>query len=286
MHENVKTTIVNEPNYRSKHSFFETWRIMFRNIWSSRFLIQQLFIRDFLAVYKKSFFGITWIMIAPLAGIVSWVFLQKTGMLNPGDMDVPYPVYVLVGTLCWSFFVGIFEAAGKTLQSGSSLVMQVNYPHEALLIKEIAQFLSKFLLKLTFVLVALLFFGVFPNWKIIFLPIVCLPTLFIASGLGLILSLFNVVTKDVQKIMSMGFKFLIWTVPIVYSSRPTNELIKTINDYNPLTYMICSMRDIVLYGNLYGTNEFFYCFVLSLVIFLVAWRLFYISELQLVERMV
>jgi lipopolysaccharide transport system permease protein len=141
----VGSDIVYEPNYRAEHGFFKTWRIMASNIWGARFLIQQLFIRDFFAVYKKSFVGIAWILISPLIGIISWVFLQKTGMLNPGKLDIPYPAYVLMGTLAWDFFAGGLNSASNTLKSGTALVMQVNYPHEALLVKELAQFLSNYL---------------------------------------------------------------------------------------------------------------------------------------------
>lgn len=281
-----KNTIIYEPNYRSKYGFFETWAIMFGNIWRSRFLIQQLFLRDFFAVYKKSFLGIAWILIAPLAGIVSWVFLQKAGMLNPGKLEVPYPVYVLVGTLSWDFFAGILTAASRTLSSGKALVMQVNYPHETLFVKEIAHFLSNFILKLLLVLTVVLMFGVSLKWQIIFLPLVCLPTVFLAGAIGLVLSLFSVITQDVMKMMGMGLKLLMWTTPIIYSGNTENEILRLINENNPLTYIVCSIRDIILYGKLYGPEYFLYCAIGSLVIFLFSWRLFYLNEQRLIERMI
>ena len=275
-----------EPNYRSRYGFFETWSIMFGNIWKSRFLIQQLFIRDFFAVYKKSFLGIAWILIAPLAGIVAWVFLQKTGMLNPGELDVPYPVYVLVGTLSWEFFAGVLTAASNTLNSGKALVMQVNYPHEALFVKEIAQFLSNFILKLALVIIVMLFFGVKLKWQVIFLPLVCLPAVFLAGGIGLVLSLFSVITQDVMKMMGMGLKLLMWTTPIIYSGKTNNEILRMINENNPLTYLVCSIRDVILYGNIYGGYVFYYVALASLIIFLIAWRVFFVSEQRLIERMI
>ena len=69
---------------RFEYGFFETWGIMLRNIVESKELIWQLFRRNFLASYKKSFLGLAWIFILPIVGILSWVFLQKSGMLKPG----------------------------------------------------------------------------------------------------------------------------------------------------------------------------------------------------------
>jgi hypothetical protein len=62
------------PYARAQTSWPATWVIMFKNMWKSRELIYQLFRRDFLMAYKKSFFGVSWILISPIMGIVSWVY--------------------------------------------------------------------------------------------------------------------------------------------------------------------------------------------------------------------
>jgi hypothetical protein len=71
-----QSVIIYEPDSRRKTGFFKIWVIMFRNIIASRELIYQLFKRDFLMSYKKSFFGIGWIFLAPVIGIISWVFMN------------------------------------------------------------------------------------------------------------------------------------------------------------------------------------------------------------------
>jgi len=137
---------------RFDYGFFQTWRIMSSNIFRSKQLIAQLFKRDFLATYKKSFLGLAWIFILPVVGILSWVFLQKSGMLKPGNTSVSYPLYVLTGTSMWSIFVGFFKGASETLESGKSFLLQVHFPHEALLFQRIAQQIATGLIALTIIL--------------------------------------------------------------------------------------------------------------------------------------
>jgi lipopolysaccharide transport system permease protein len=91
-------TIIYEPNSRKKLGVIKIWATMFRNIMTSRELIAQLFKRDFLMAYKKSFIGMGWIFLSPIIGIVSWVFMNATGVLRPGDVGVPYPVDVLLSS--------------------------------------------------------------------------------------------------------------------------------------------------------------------------------------------
>ena len=241
------------PNMRHELGWIATWMVMARNVWSARELIYQLFKRDFFAVYKKSFVGFAWVFLSPIVGIFSWLFLQQTGVLQPGDVGVPYPAFVLVGTSMWGLFMGLFHAAENTLMSGKELIMQVNYPHEALLFKQVAHQLANFV---------------------------------IVFAANMVMAMINVVATDIQRIVNVGMGFLMFLTPVIYSSDVSSPLVQTVNRWNPLTYLVCSARDIILFGRLYDNQGFAIVSVLSLVAFLFAWRLFYVSEDKVVERMI
>lgn len=275
-----------KPNQRHDLGFIRTWGVMVRNIIEARELIWQLFKRDFFAAYKKSFLGVTWVLLTPLMGIISWVFLQMTGVLRPGYVGVPYPVYVLMGTSMWGLFMGFFHSSKATLTAGQALVMQVNYPHEALLFKQTAQHLANFLIAFTLNVLVILAFGVLPSWKIILLPLVVLPLFFLGAGIGLIISMVSVVAIDLEKIFTTGFAMLMYITPIIYSQKVKSEFIRWLVQWNPLTYLVCSARDIIIYGRLYDTTGYFICAGISLLIFLISWRLFYVSENRIIERMI
>ncbi len=274
------------PNQRHDLGYFKVWIIMINNIRKSKRLIWELFKRDFLASYKKSFVGITWIFIAPIMAVVQWVFLNMTGMLDPGDLGIPYPVYVLIGTSMWGMFTGFYDSASATLSAGLSFIMQVNYPHETLLFKQIAEYLANFLITFLINIVVILAFGVTPSWKIIFFPVVALPLLFLGTSIGLLVSMIKIVAIDIEKMISTGISLLMWITPIVYSNKFDNHFIQSVIKWNPLTYLVCSVRDIIIYGKLYDVKGFFICAAASLILFLISWRLFFVSEDKLIERMI
>ena len=274
------------PNQRHDLGFFETWAVMAKNIVKSRELIWQLFKRDFFASYKKSFIGLTWIFVAPIMGIVSWVFLNMTGMLHPGDVGIPYPAYVLVGTSIWGLFMGFFNSANTTLSAGQSLVMQVNYPHEALLFKQTAEHLANFLIAFVMNIVVLVVLGVIPSWKIIFFPLVVLPLFFLGAAIGLVSSMISIVAVDISRIINMGMGLMMYITPVIYSDKVNSQLAQSIIKWNPLTYLVCSARDIIIYGNLYNPVGYFICLFISLLLFMISWRLFYVSEDRIIERMI
>ncbi len=286
------------PNQRHEHSLLHTWTVMALNVWRARELIWQLFKRDFFAQYKKSFLGVSWILLAPIAGIFSWVFLQLSGVLVPGEVGIPYPAYVLVGTSMWGLFIGLFHAASDTLESGKSLIMQVNYPHEAMLFKQAGQMLATFAITLILNATVLMILRVvqpegfeitFPNWGLVFFPLTLIPLFLFASALGLIVAMIRVVAIDVHRIIAMGLGFLMFLTPIIYSvDTITNPISLAIIKWNPLTYLVCSARDVLIFGHVFQHNytAYFIAAAISFILFMFSWRLFYVSEGQVVERMI
>lgn len=277
---------VYRPNMRHELGFLETWVVMSRNVWRARELIWQLFKRDFFAAYKKSFMGIAWIFISPVMGIVSWVLLQQTGLLKPGNVGIPYPAYVLVGTSMWGLFMGLYYAASGTLNAGRALVMQVKFPHEAMLFKQVAQTLANFVITFTLNIVVLVLFRVTPSWGLLLFPLVALPLFLLGAAMGLMIAMIGVVAVDVSRFVDMGLAFGMYLTPVIYSNRIDNHFMQIAIKWNPLTYLVCSCRDIIIYGRLYEPKGYALAAALSLLAFLIAWRLFYVSEDKLVERMI
>lgn len=274
------------PNQRFNEGFFSIWKTIFRNIINSKDLVFQLFKRDFFAQYKKSFLGVGWAIITPIFGVASWVLMQLTGVLDPGKLEVPYPVYILIGTTCWGFFTSMIGAGSSTLSSGADLIQQIKYPHEALLFKQILLQVVNFTITLSIVFIVIALFGFYPSWKTIFLPFLVLPLFFLGASIGLVLSMISVVAVDISRFVNHIMTFLIYTAPIVYSPNVENSFLQFINKWNPLTYLVCSVRDIILFGRLYGFKEYGLSVLLSLIAFLLVWRAFYVNENKIIERMI
>ena len=277
--------VIYEPNSRQNTSFLKSLFVMAKNIKNSRELIWQLFSRDFLAAYKKSFLGIGWIILSPIFGIASWVFMNYAGVLKPGDVGIPYPAYILLGTSFWGLFMGFYQTSSETLTAGQGFIMQVKYPHEALLAKQILQQLANFLASFVVTVVVLLMFKVVPSWQIFILPILILPMLFLGAGIGLLVSVVGVVANEVKRIADIVLGILIFFTPIIYSADSMGGIVAKIIKINPLTYIVGGVRDAIAYGRIENLSYFIWAGVGSFVFFLFAWRLFYVSEEKVIEKM-
>lgn len=277
---------VYEPGERRKIGFFMVWLKMFQNIRKSRELIYQLFRRDFLMAYKKSFIGLWWVALSPIVGIVSWIFLNSSGILKPGDVGIPYPAYVLLSSSIWGLFMGFFTSAAGTLTAGAGIITQVKYPHEALLMKQTAQHLAGFVITFAINIIILLIFHVVPSIWILLFPILILPLFFLGAGMGLIVSVISAVATDIEKIASIILGVVFFATPVIYAKSSMSPLFQKIVDWNPLTYLIGGVRDAVIYGRIENLDKFLLVSLGSLIFFMLAWRLFYVSEDKVIEKMI
>lgn len=236
--------------------------------------------------YKKSFIGAGWIFISPIFGVISWVFYKSTGVLQPGDVGIPYPAYVLLSTSIYGLFGGFFSAASGTLTAGTGFIIQVNYPHDALLIKQAMLQLANFAVVFLINIIVLFSFGVVPSIFIFLFPLLILPIFFIGSAIGLFACVVEVVASDINKIITFAIGLLLYITPVIYSPKVQNSFLKQIIKWNPLTYLIGGPRDIIIYGKMDHIDTYLMCSAVSFVLFLFSWRIFYITEQRVIEKII
>jgi ABC-type polysaccharide/polyol phosphate export permease len=276
---------VHVPHERLNVGFFQSWRVMFLNVMSCRELIAQLFRRDFLAVYKKSFLGFVWVALLPILGVVPLIFMQAAEILRPGVQGVPYVAFAVLSISLWQMFAGTITLCTQALSTSSSLILQVRFPHEVLLVKQCAQQLAVSIVALTLSMIALFAFGITPDWKSVLLPIMLVPIVLLASGIGLVLAVLSVVTSDLERALIYVLQLLLYVTPVVYTADVKYPALQKLIDWNPLTYLIGDARDIVLFGAIRHLDRYAYACGFALVVFLCAWRVFYLSEQHVVERL-
>ncbi len=285
---NVEETIKTiQPNQRFNSNVMSSFFGALRNIVLYRDLVFQLFKRDFFAVYKKSFIGYAWIAISPLASIISWIFLHSTNIINPGDVGVPYPIYVLIGTMMWGLFMGVFSYVMNTMDIYRFMIMKATFPHEVLFTAQILIRLSQFALSFLITVIVLLFFKVISLVGLLLFPIILLPLVLCSIACGLFVSILSVISYDFKRIVMAAIGLVMFITPVIYSIEAIqNVWIKKMILLNPLTYLICSARDIILFNRVYGLNHFILSSLASLVLLVISWRIFYVSEDKIVERMI
>jgi lipopolysaccharide transport system permease protein len=282
MKEQNKTTVY-EPDNSIKKGYFYTVREISNELKNNKWLIYQLFKRDFLAMYKQSFIGVFWAVIIPLVSAGTFILLNQSGVFSVGNISVPYPIYAMLGVAFWQIFsAGIINSSNSLVKAGS-MVVKINFSKKALVIASWAQVLVSFLVQLILIGVLFICYHKVPTLAVFLLPIVLIPLSLLALGMGFILSLMNGIFRDIGNILSISMTFLMFLTPVLYS-KPESGILAVITKYNPLYYLISAPRDIVLLGRISNIEGFFISGVMGIVVFMLCIVTFHIAETRIAER--
>ena len=263
---------------------FTIWREMVTELVRSRELIWRLFLRDFTARYKQTVLGVLWAVIMPLVAVGTFVFLNRSGILNIGHVDIPYPAYALLGLTVWQIFAGGLVACSNAIVAGGNMVVKINFPKETLVIAALGQTLVETLVRLVLLVIVFAFYRIVPPWTAILLPLSLVPLLLLTLGLGFLLSLLNALLRDVANVVTLATTFLLFLTPVLYPT-PRGGLFSVITEYNPLAALVTGARDLVVTGYLTQPTQFVWANALSVVLFVLSWRVFHLAETRIAERM-
>jgi lipopolysaccharide transport system permease protein len=272
------------PNHLYKQGILNIFKGMIENILNSRELIWRLFLRDVSARYKQSLLGWAWIFLMPVITMGTFLLLNISGIIRIGQIPVPYPIFGLLGFSLWQALSNGWAVLTVSVTSASSLVRDINFPKETLIFSSIGQIIVDFLIRLVLVLIVYLLYGLTPSFWILLFPLYVLPIFLLTLGLGFLTSLMNVIVRDTLSFINVGMNFFLFLMPIMYTM-PEKGFLAQINKYNPVFFLINTPRDLIISGSIKYPTEFFISLLITVIIFLIGWFIFYISQSKIAERM-
>ena len=285
MKSDIKITYTPEgPSVEGAGGLFLTTRLMWRELVGAWELIWWLFVRDFSARYRQSALGVVWAVVTPLATVGMFVGMNRSGILTIGDVGMPYPLYALIGLTVWNLFSAGLTASSNSLINAGPLVVKINFPKVALPLAATGQSLVELLIRIVLIALAFLWFGVAPSWGGLAAGLICLiPIYLITAGMGFVLSLAAGVLRDISNVLSMALMMAMLLTPVVYPITGTS-LLARMNVWNPFNYLVNVPRDFIVNGHTEFLNEFVLSTVLSMAVFYAGWKLFYLAQTKIAER--
>ena len=249
----------------------------------SRFLAFQLAKRDIQAQYRQSVLGIFWAFITPLATAFVWIFLNSSGTVRVTDTGIPYPVYAFAGTLLWSIISESINSPIQSTTGAKSILSKINFPKEALIMSGILKLLFNTSVKVLLLLIFIFAFGVGFHWSLLLFPLAIFGGVFFGTTVGLFITPLGMLYKDVGKMITFGLQFLMYATPVVYAI-PKSGVMKTVMEWNPLTPIILTARDLAVGMPPIYLTYFLIVIACCVPLFFIALIFYRISIPVLVER--
>lgn len=272
------------PEGRS--SFLADWKSIFGRLSEYRFFLKQLIKIDLHTEYKRSFIGLSWLLILPILAVLIWILLNSAGIVSPGDTGIPYPAYVLLSTSIWGFFSEIYRTTSRTLIENGKMMVITNFPIEVLVLQKVIVHLIRFSIPFLLNIIVLLYFGVSFSIAALLFPLSLIPLLLLGLSLGLVIAPLRVVAVDFSHLFDEFIRLLMFLTPIVYAPKIDISWLQSITHWNPLTYLIGFSRELLTEGKLFEAQIYVVCAIACFLFFLLSLRLFRSVQSRILERLI
>jgi lipopolysaccharide transport system permease protein len=259
-------------------------REMFRDLWAGRQLAWRLAVRDIRAQYRQAFLGILWAFILPLANTVTWIFLNKAGIISVGDTDIPYPLYVFTGTMLWAVLIDSINAPLAQTNAARAMLAKLNFPREALIVSGIYQTLFNTAIKIGLLLAAVAIMGINPGWGLLLFPLAIVSLLLVGTAIGLAITPVGMLYTDIGRGLTLLMQFLMYLSPVVFPM-PKDGWAATLFNWNPLTPLIVTARDWLTGVAPAMLPQFALVNAAALLLLLAVWIVYRLAMPILIERM-
>jgi lipopolysaccharide transport system permease protein len=163
-------------------------------------------------------------------------------VLSAPSAGLPYPLFVFAGTAIWSAFQRALTETSTSLANNSNLVLKVYFPRilvpAAALLTSIVDFIPIYGL----LVVAVLGYGLFPGWPIIFSPLFIILALTLAFAIGLWVTMLDAIYRDFRVLVPSILQLVFYVSPVIYAATAVPSRWQGLYYVNPLAGILDGFR--------------------------------------------
>ena len=220
--------------------------------------------------------GLLWTIIQPLIALAIFSFFFGY-LLKMEGMNMPYPLYALIGMLSWILFSQIMTGAGTSLIESQHLMNRLYFPRLILLLSKSMVAFTEFGFSMALVIVVLLVMGRIPGWPILLAPFFILFNIVTGLAVAIWLSALTVRYRDIHHLIPFLVNFGIWFTPVFYPSSLIPANYQFLLYINPLAAVMAGLRWSIAGGSV---PEMAYLFSIIPVALLLISGLFYFRKIE------
>ena len=274
--------VIYTPDSQLRHPL-QLLKHMWRDLIASRELAWRLFVRNISAMYRQTMLGYVWAFLPPLFTTFTFVFLNSQNIFSVGKTDIPYPAYVMIGTLLWQVFVDAMNSPLRVVNQSKSFLAKINFPREALILAGIGEVLFNFSIRLVLLVAVFIFYNVSLPVAAFLAPLGILSLMALGLMIGVLLVPLGVLYQDIEKGLPLITGMWMLLTPVVYPP-PSSWPASLLSSINPVSPLLVTTREMLTGGSFSHMNGFMIVVTGTLILLFVGWVLYRLALPHLIER--
>ncbi|MGO8746040.1 MAG: ABC transporter permease [Thermoguttaceae bacterium] len=187
------------------------------DIFRYRDLLLMLTWRDIRIKYKQSVLGLLWAILMPAVIVLAGIIVKLAfATISGKQLAAAGIASVAIKAVPWAFFVSSIRFSTTCLTGNANLVSRIRFPKVILPISTILSQFFDFLIASSVLVILLLFIGLPVSAAILWIPVLILIVVMLATGLGIFLSAAGLFFRDVKYIVEVFLTFAVFFTPVFY----------------------------------------------------------------------
>jgi lipopolysaccharide transport system permease protein len=259
-------------------------REMFRDLVASRELAWRLFIRDISAMYRQSVLGYVWAFLPPIVTTLAFTYLNSQSIISVEATSIPYPAFVLIGTLLWQTFMDALNSPLKAVTNARAMLAKINFPREALILSGMAEVLFNFFVRITLLVPVFVYYDLPVGASLSLVPVGIFGLLLVGLTIGMLLTPLGILYSDVGRGVTLVAGFWMLLTPVVYPP-PKAGMGALLARWNPVSPVLQTCRDWLTAQPVSQLEPFLVITAVAAFTALIGWILYRLAMPILIERM-
>jgi lipopolysaccharide transport system permease protein len=216
-----------------------------RRVEYGRDLLRELVVRDLKLRYKRSYLGVGWTLVNPLAQLLVFDFVFRVLF----RVDTPnFSSFLFIGIVAWNWFSGALLQATTAIVDNKDLIRQPGFPAGMLPIVSIGSHFIHYLLTLPIVFVLLWVSEIPTAVSVAWLPSIIVLQFAFTLALGYFVAFIHVTFRDTQYLLGIFLMLGFFMTPILYTVDLVPESYLFIYEFNPMAHLVAAYRDVMMHG--------------------------------------
>ncbi|HJB21674.1 MAG TPA: ABC transporter permease [Candidatus Fournierella merdavium] len=246
------------------------------NTW---YLFSFLVKNDIKQRYQGSVLGILWSIIVPLIMLAVYTFIFSEVFSAKWNVDTDnkfeFALMLFCGLNLYTMFSDVLSRSVGLIQQNQNYVKKVVFPLEIL--PGVITFSALFncLIGFGVLILANTALNHVMYVTMIEAPLVLVPHIVFCCGIAFLFSALSVYVRDLANFISVLITILMYMSPVFFPLSAVPERFRAFMMFNPMTYTIENMRNVVLYGNHIEPGYYAISFGTALIAFLLGYWVFH-----------
>ena len=235
--------------------------------------------------YNSTFLGIFWVLLYPILFLMVYLFIYMVvfKVRFPGYSEFEYVLYVFTGLVPYIAFMEIINTGLHSLRQNISYIKNSIIPFEIVPSKIVALAMFNQIVGIL-VIVLMSIFSSSLSLNIIYLPLILFFQFLFFLGLVKIFSVINIYLNDIAYFMNLFIILLLFLSPIAFTLEMLPEDLKFVYYFNPITYMIEVIRDVLIFQKTILSFKFLIFSLLSLLSYFIGMIFFKKAKNYILEN--